>query len=111
MTEKEIQNNILRWLSTQYRIGRFWETDSGLAFYEDARGGRRAVKFGLKGQADISGLAIGGVRVEIECKTETGKQTKEQVSFGKMIVRFGGLYIVARSVDDVRQAFIERNIL
>jgi len=62
------------------------------------------VRFGFKGMADLSGIVQGGRRLEIECKTKTGRLSKEQERFGAMIERFGGIYIVARSADDaVRQ--------
>lgn len=64
----------------------------------------RVVKSGVKGQADISGILQGGRRIEIECKTATGRQTPEQIAWQRMIERFGGLYILARSVDDVERA-------
>lgn len=110
-SEKQIQNEIMRWLATLHDVGRFFEADVGLAKYEDARGRRRAVQFGTKGQGDIWGIVNGGLHVEIEVKKEDGRQSKAQKNFERMIVRFGGLYILARSVDDVRQAFIERDVL
>lgn len=65
----------------------------------------RVVKAGIKGQADISGiLAPSGRRIEIECKTQTGRQTDEQRAWQWMIERMGGLYVLARSTDDVERA-------
>lgn len=58
------------------------------------------VKFGTPGAADLSGILIDGTRIEIEVKTATGRQSKQQQAFQAMIERFGGIYILARSADD-----------
>ncbi len=60
----------------------------------------RFISFGLKGAADISGIIVGGVRLEIEIKSGEAKQSVEQKNFQKMIEKFGGIYILARSKDD-----------
>lgn len=79
---------------------RIWRQNTGGALLKD-----RFVQFGTPGQGDISGLLLPhGRRLEIECKTERGRQTAEQVSFQAMIERFGGLYVLARSVEDVDAA-------
>jgi hypothetical protein len=62
------------------------------------------VRFGVPGQADISGILVGGRRLEIEVKGPTGRMSDQQRKFRAMIECFGGLYILARSVDDVTQA-------
>jgi hypothetical protein len=59
------------------------------------------VRFGIPGQADLTGLLPGGVRLEVEVKGAAGRQTEEQRAFQRMIERFGGVYVLARSVDDV----------
>lgn len=72
------------------------------------------VKIGVNGMADIGGLLMLeekmydwrkgepiGLRLEIECKTGGGKLSKEQIRYRDMITRFGGIYIVARSVEQV----------
>lgn len=65
--------------------------------------GTRPVRYGVNGQADISGILMGkGTRLEIECKAEkSGYQSKVQKAYQRGIERFGGVYILARSVDDV----------
>lgn len=65
----------------------------------------RVVRAGIKGQADISGIRLpGGQRVEIECKAGRRGQTDDQRRWQAMIEKHGGLYILARHVDDVRAA-------
>jgi hypothetical protein len=97
VTEKHLQNAILRAFGTQPGL-RLWRANVGVA-----RVGRRVVRFGIRGQADLTGIVPDGRRLEIEVKTATGRQTAEQRSFQNMIERFHGIYILARSVDDVRR--------
>lgn len=97
MTEKALQNAILRAFGTLPGL-RLWRANVGVA-----RVGQRVVRFGIRGQADLTGIVPDGRRLEIEVKTATGRQTAEQRSFQNMIERFHGFYILARSVDDVRR--------
>lgn len=94
--EAEIQSAILRYLSTRNADLRAWRSNSGLA-----RSADRAIRFGIPGQADISGILRGGRRLEIEVKSSKGTQSKRQKVFQRVIEQFGGLYILARSVADV----------
>lgn len=104
MTEAEIQAEILRALVGRTDL-RVWRNNSGVAFR-----GEQKVRFGIPGQGDLSGILLlicprtgrrYGIRLEIEVKSESGRQTPEQRAFQAMIERFGGLYILARSADDV----------
>lgn len=98
MTEKQLQNLILLTFATR-RDMRLWRANTGVA-----RIGDRVVRFGVPGQADLTGILPGGVRLEIECKSAIGKQREEQKFYQAMIERFGGVYVIARSVDDVWDA-------
>lgn len=99
MTEHQIQNAILRYLSQCDRL-RAWRQNTGVAKYRD-----RTVRFGVPGQADISGLVFpSGRRLEIEVKTKTGRQSKPQIAYAEMTRAMGGLYILARCVEDVYNA-------
>lgn len=100
-TEKEIQNAILRLYGTRFDM-RLWRANAGAATAADpATGKRRLIKFGLPGQADLSGIGPGGIRVEIEVKDYRGSQSKRQAKFERMVKRFGGRYILARCPQDV----------
>jgi len=80
---------------------RIWRANVLVA--QDRNG--RVIRAGIKGQADISGvLRPSGRRIEIECKTKTGRQSKEQQAWQRMIEWAGGLYLIARSIEDVRLA-------
>ena len=69
-----------------------------------ARCGRRVGAFGVPGQADLTGILPGVLRLEIEVKGPDGRQTKGRRAIHQMIERFGGIYLLARSVQDVRDA-------
>jgi len=97
-SEKAIQNEILRAFGTLPGV-RLWRANVGVA-----RIGDRVVRFGISGQADLTGILPDGRRLEIEVKSPTGRQTPPQAAFQAMIERFNGLYVLARSVDDVRRA-------
>ena len=95
--EKALQNDILRAFGTLPAL-RLWRANVGMA-----RIGTRTIRFGIPGQADLTGILPDGRRLEIEVKSPTGRQTAEQRSFQSMIERFHGVYILARSVEDVRR--------
>jgi hypothetical protein len=102
MSETVIVAQVLLALSAELgdRV-RVWRQNTGAL--PDARG--RLVRFGMPGAADLTGLFLGsGRRLEIECKTPTGRQSGKQIAYGKMIRAHGGVYLVARSAADaVRQ--------
>lgn len=64
----------------------------------------RQIKYGRQGECDLDGILMGGRRIGIEVKTGKGTLSNEQILWRNMIVKFGGLYVVARSVDDVKKA-------
>lgn len=63
----------------------------------------RPVQFGIKGQADVTGVAPGGRRLEVELKTGKGKQRPEQATYEKVIRDHGGIYILARSAAEAKE--------
>lgn len=95
MREQSIQNEILRTFGTRPDM-RLWRSNCGVA-----RMGDRTVRFGVPGQADLHGILPGGLFLAIEVKSETGQQTPEQRAYQAMIDKFGGVYVLARSVADV----------
>jgi len=98
VNEKAIQNDVLRAFGTK-RWMRLWRANTGVA-----RIGNRVVRFGVPGQADLTGILPGGRRLEVEVKSPEGIQTDDQRNFQRMIERFGGVYVLARSVEDVQCA-------
>ena len=96
----ELVKDILREFGARTDL-RIWSQNTGAARTKTGQ----VVKFGIKGQADLSGVMLpGGRRIEIECKTGNATQTKEQIRWQAMIEKYGGLYVLARGVDDVRRA-------
>ena len=67
--------------------------------------GAYPVRFGVPGKGDISGIIVGGRRVEIECKTETGRQSADQIAFQAAVEKFGGIYLLTRSLADLDAEF------
>lgn len=98
MTEAELVNAILLEFGSRTDL-RLWRQNTGAAI----RPGGGLIRFGIPGMADISGIMQpNGRRIEIECKAPSGRQSKEQQRWQRMIEWAGGLYILARSIEDVR---------
>jgi hypothetical protein len=119
--EKKLQNQILREFGTRPAM-RLWRANVGkaipLSFLYLVRDTIRdgnidgalslldsppVVSFGVKGQGDLSGILDGGYRLEVEVKSSTGKQNKDQEIYQRVIEAKGGLYILARSIEDVEK--------
>ena len=83
---------------------RLWRRNVGFFRIVREDGSVHPVRFGMPGEADLDGILRGGRRLAVETKTEGDRMSKDQVAFREMILRFGGVHIVARSVEDfVRQ--------
>lgn len=81
--------------------GKFWRNNTGATISEH-RGKKRFIRYGRVGSADITGiLKDTGKRIEIEIKAPTGKQTEAQKEFQREIEACGGVYLLAKSVDDL----------
>lgn len=87
---------------------RLFRQNVGLAYSRDevekllAGRSARPVQYGVAGMADLGGIAgPSGRRVEVECKVGTGRQNPNQKKWQAMIEGQGGVYILARSVDQV----------
>lgn len=76
-------------------LGRFWSQPTGAAYRNNT-----LIRYGVKGSADISGIIIGGKRIEVEVKTGKAVQEEQQVNFQRVILSYGGIYFVARSVHE-----------
>ncbi|HSY52436.1 MAG TPA: hypothetical protein VLC46_26785 [Thermoanaerobaculia bacterium] len=94
--ESEIQRLILDWLDAK-RIFHYRQ-NSG-AFKE----GTRFVRFGAVGAPDIVAV-VKGTYVGIEVKAPRGHQTSSQRDFEAMLRMAGGVYVLARSLEEVEQA-------
>lgn len=102
MSEKGNQNAILAAFGGRPYI-RLWRANVGVA--RPLRS-ERVIRFGVKGQADLSGILACGKRLEIECKAggETIVVGSEQDRWRSMVRRFNGLHVEAVTVADVEAA-------
>jgi hypothetical protein len=98
--EKIIQKQILQFLSA-YGIFVFRINTTGV-FDPKRKVFRSLSGFSMKGVADILGILPGGRFLAIEVKTLKGKQSLDQQHFEDLVVKAGGVYVLARSVNDVR---------
>ena len=105
MSEKELQNEIFLFLGSHPRV-RIFRNNTGVSRFIDEYGKKRYVKFGLcVGSSDLIGIIKPeGKFLAIEVKTSKGKLTEYQKNFGTMIRSFGGIFIVARELKDVKTA-------
>jgi len=79
------------------KLGRFWGNATGAV--KTVKG--HFQRYGLKGSSDIIGLSKTGQFIGIEVKTGTGKQSKDQLNFQRMIETNGGLYFLVRKESDL----------
>lgn len=100
-TEKETQKTILQYLNLKKYV--FWRVNNGSVFDPGFGGFRKMASFSRKGVADIYVLK-GGVSYFIEVKGYSGKLSEDQIEFQKDIEREGGIFILAKSIDDVLKA-------
>jgi hypothetical protein len=93
--EIDIQQDILLALGQRSDLCRLWRINAGTTRAWDAP---RAIKGAPAGHPDVTGIIKGGRWFGLEVKKPGEKQTEQQVRFEAMVVRFGGLYAVVRSV-------------
>lgn len=99
MAERDIQNQILLAVGSRKDV-RLWRQNAGMARSMESD---NVIRMGVAGCADLTGIVTIsglGIRLEIEVKTAKGRQSDQQIRFEKMVNDRGGIYILARSVDD-----------
>jgi len=69
--------------------------------FETARGGYVRCT-DISGVADIIGVTKNGKALAVECKSKTGKQAATQKAFETAWTERGGVYVLARSIDDLQ---------
>ena len=102
-SEADIQRSIMISMQKEWPGALITRQNTGAG--KDMKG--NFIRFGVKGQADIRAI-IGGRSVEVEVKTPTGKQSKDQKNFEKAVTRAGGIYIIARSPREAIDKINER---
>ncbi len=63
-------------------------------------------RFGMPGQADITGLLPDGRRLEVEVKRPGGKQTGIQKAFEKKIIASNGVYLLVYSASELNDKLV-----
>ena len=94
--ETDILNQILHYLVSRTDLY-CWRNQTGGAYASN----RRFLRFGCPGSADILGIQRSGKFIAIEVKAALGRQSPGQKAWQRRIETLGGIYILARSVDDV----------
>jgi len=102
ITEAAIQADVILEVNRVFKDSvTIWRNNTG-AFHD----GERLIKFGIPGQADISGIIKPlGCRLEIEVKRPGGRQSEAQKNFQRMITDHGGLYLLCNG--DIEGQVIE----
>jgi hypothetical protein len=98
LNETRLMLYILAQLRLRHPDG-LWERQNVIV----AQAGPRTVRAGTPGQGDIKGCYHGRY-IEIEVKTAAGRQSPEQRKRQADVTRAGGIYVVARSLDDALAA-------
>ena len=101
-TETDIRNSILDYLRIRSYVCK--RNNSGFVFLAGPNGKKRAINIGEAGWPDIEGMKQDGRWFGIEVKTATGKMSPAQIIMKDRINGSGGLYILARQLQDVIDA-------
>lgn len=96
MTEAQLQDAIRLALGRDPSVT-LWRNNIGHALM--AHGGRVTFGVGGPGGADLIGI-LRGRFIALEVKTQTGRQSVEQQRFQSLVESKGGIYLLARSVDE-----------
>ena len=103
MQEKYVQRAVLDYLTAE-RIFAI-RMNSGAQVIAEPGRKTRVVSFGMKGMADVLAMPLVAGRphpVWIECKSSTGRQRPEQVSFEEHVTELGHTYLLVCDVDELR---------
>lgn len=93
--ESAILNACYRWCYARKVF--VWRNNTGA--YRSEHG--TYIRYGYPGSADLLGMTPSGRFLAIETKRQDGTLNDNQFRFQADVERNGGLYIVARSVDDL----------
>ena len=95
-TESALVNAAIRWL---WHHGCYvWRQNTGAYKPE---GSNRYIQYGTPGCADIIGVTQAGVFIAVDCKSAKGKLTDHQLRFRDRVLEKNGIYICAKSLDDL----------
>ncbi len=100
-----IKRQICEFLTYKHPEIMFWMNDSKGTWDPTRKVFRKKTRFERKGVLDILGVLPGGQAFACEVKTKTGRISPEQKTFIAEFNAKGGFAFVARSVEDVDEAF------
>lgn len=108
ISEAVVKKSITEYLNLQEKMGKcyFVRNNSFAGRLLDKLGRMHYVQQGKTGSPDIIAL-IGGKFVGIEVKSSIGKMSDEQKQAQVQIEKLGGIYRLARSIDDIADLFME----
>ena len=101
--EKDVQRSIMDYLEL---TGAFYYRNNSGAFImpETATHARRFFRAGAVGSPDIV-IVRNGKYIGCEVKGTDGKQSDDQMDFARRLIKAGGEYILARSLDGFIEQF------
>lgn len=103
LSETDIQRLILDYLSHRRLLGYFYRTNNipAVTKVNGEMHFRRLPKYAARGLPDITGVLSNGKACYIEVKAAKGKLSAAQVEFKERVESLGGVYVVARTLEDV----------
>lgn len=108
--EREIMREVHLRLGSRPDV-RLWRFNAGFGWVNTSRGAAPQ-RFVPTGFPDLAGwVKIGGLAVwlGVECKSARGRLSKEQEAWMRWVAAAGGIYLVARSAEQV-EAELDRAI-
>ena len=115
LSEAQIQTQIIDYLAARHILAFRMNTGAMVSEYKERK---RFMRFGVPGMADVLAFVMersfpsyftcatfdAPRPLWIEVKSATGKQSELQKSFQRQVEGYGHTYILARSLEDVKNA-------
>ena len=111
--ESQIQRSIMDYLELLEAQGKLWFVRANSGAFKTLRkdGSQGFVKTGKAGCPDIVICANRGQFVGVEVKTPEGRLSPAQELTSRLIDELGAIYIVARSVEELKNDFKTLNLI
>ena len=107
--ENQVEKSIGQWLQV-YKFF-FWKTTSNGFFDTKTKRFRKHVSPFVKNGAPDFIVVHQGYFIGIEVKSPVGRMSESQKEFMHDLRKAGGIYILARSIDDVEKEFQSRGFI
>lgn len=104
LLERDIQRACMDYLNTLHGV-RVWRANVGGRSWVDKTGHNRVMKFGERGQSDLTGVGPGGVRIEIEIKRPGLLPSPEQAEWLREMDHFGAVAFWCDSFESCQAKF------